>query len=650
MDFPLDPIALARQHQLAGRLDEAEAVCHQVLANNPQHPAALQMLGILASNRGHLEAAIGYVRRAIAAKPGVAASHVNLSLLYLRNGDFAAAADEARAALAIDVNHPLAHNNLGLALQASGSPKEAAEHFHRAARLRPDFLPALRNLAGALQQLGEEQAAQAVLDRALAIEPQNIRTVRVRADLLLKQEKFEEAIAPLQELARLDPEDWRAHDRLGAALLRLKRAAEAVPVLEKAVELAPYAAGALNNLGHAYGLVDRLPEAIDRLRQSLRIKPDSVDALNNLAYACNAQGLTDEALDSLRKALQIDPNSIEAWLNIAESHTARLELPEASDALEQALKIDPDNSEAHWARALLLLMRGDWQRGWGEYEWRWKKFPQSQRHFSQPRWDGSDIAGKKILLHYEQGYGDTVQFVRFASVLPDRGATVFLLCQPELVPLLQHARGVTQAASDVKKLPSFDFHCPLMSLPLALNLKSPMELPATVPYLSVPDEARQRWRELLPQDDHVKIGIVWAGSRHYAHDRRRSINPQALQPLAQIKGVHWINLQKTREQNDQNPNPLPMLDFTDRLTDFAETAALIANLHLVISVDTSVAHLAGALGKKVWTLLPFRPDFRWLLERDDTPWYATMRLFRQERAGEWASVINRVAEGLRSLQ
>jgi tetratricopeptide (TPR) repeat protein len=648
MDFPQDPIALARQHQLAGRLDEAEAVCHQALASNPQHPAALQMLGILASGRGHLDTAIGYVRRAIAAKPGIAASHVNLSLLYLRKGDFAAAADEARAALAIDANHPLAHNNLGLALQAAGSVKEAAEHFHRAVSLRPDFLPALRNLAGALQQLGEEPAAQLVLDRALAIEPQNIRTVRVRADLLLKQEKYEEAIAPLQELARLDPDDWRAHDQLGAMLLRLKRANDAAPALEKAVELAPYAAGALNNLGHAYGLLDRLPAAIDRLRQSLRIKPDSVDALNNLAYACNAQGLTDEALASLRKAQQLDPDSIEAWLNIAESHTARLDLDEAADALEQALKIDPENSEAHWARSLLLLMRGDWQRGWAEYEWRWKKFPQSQRQFPQPRWDGSDIAGKSILLHAEQGFGDSIQFVRFASVLADRGVTVYLLCQAELVSLLQRARGVTQAALDVTQLPRFDFHCPLMSLPLMLNLITPSELPAATPYLNVPDEARQRWRKLLPQDQKAKVGIVWAGSRHYAHDRRRSINPQALGPLAQIEGVHWVNLQKAKEPSDSNT--LPMLDFTDRLTDFAETAALIANLHLVISVDTAVAHLAGALGKKVWTLLPFRPDFRWLLERGDTPWYPTMRLFRQDRAGDWSSVIDRVADGLRSMK
>jgi tetratricopeptide (TPR) repeat protein len=642
-----DPIALARRHQVAGRVEAAEAVCHRVLAGQPHHAGALQMLGILASGRGQVDAAIGYVRRAIAAQPRVAASYVNLSLLYLRKGDVRSAADAAREALAIDPNHPLAHNNLGLALQAAGSVKEAAEHFQRAVSLRPDFLPALRNLASAYQQLGDQGSAQAVLDHALAIEPQNVRTVRVRADLLLKQERFEEAIAPLQELARLDPEDWRAHDRLGSTLLRLHRAAEAVPALEKALQLAPYAAGALSNLGHAYGLLDQLPAAIDCLRRSLQIKPDSVDALNNLAYACNALGRTDEALASLRRALEIKPDSSEAWLNLAESHTARLELDAAADALEQVLRIDPESSEAHWTRALLLLLRSDWARGWAEYECRWKKFPRSLRALRQPRWDGSDIAGRTILLHSEQGLGDTIQFSRFASILSARGGTVYLLCQPELVSLLRHAEGVARAASDLRELPTFGVHCPLMSLPHVMELHSPADLPATVPYLRAPEEALSRWGELLPQEPRLKVGIVWAGSPKYVHDRRRSIALEALAPLGQVEGVLWVNLRKSTGDLGSSSLPFEMLDLTDRLHDFAETAGLIAHLDLLISVDTAVAHLSGAMGKDVWTLLPFRPDFRWMLGREDTPWYPTMRLFRQPRAADWAAVIDRVADELR---
>jgi hypothetical protein len=315
-------------------------------------------------------------------------------------------------------------------------------------------------------------------------------------------------------------------------------------------------------------------------------------------------------------------------------------------AYEDALYFQPDHSDAHWNRALLHLLLGEFDRGWLEYEWRWLKFPEVRRYFAKPLWDGFDISGKTILLHAEQGFGDTIQFVRFAPLVAARGATVNLECQPELEGLFQHVPGVARTVSRGDPLPPFDIHCPLMSLPRALGIDI-TNVPNQVPYLQVDQNLLHKWeRKLKEYEGCQKVGLVWGGAKTHPRDAERSIPLDALAALNRLHGVRLFSLQKDIAR--QASAATGWIDFTAELHDFAETAALTANLDLVIGVDTAVVHLAGALGKPAWTLLPHSPDWRWLLGRDDSPWYPTMRLFRQAVPGDWSGVIGRVVELLQA--
>jgi hypothetical protein len=290
------------------------------------------------------------------------------------------------------------------------------------------------------------------------------------------------------------------------------------------------------------------------------------------------------------------------------------------------------------------LLLGDYPNGWRGYETRWR-IPESfpPRDFRQPVWDGSDISGKTVLLHAEQGFGDTIQFCRYAPLVAERGATVIVECQPPLAALLQTLAGVKQVVPRGEPLPDFDLQCPLLGLPLRFGT-TVETTPARVPYLHADEQRVARWREKIGQGDGLRVGIAWAGAAGYGNDQRRSLTLSSFAPLAQIEGIRWYSLQKgdAAKQAEHPRQGMHLFDFTSDLNDFADTAALIANLDLLICVDTAVAHLGGALGKPVWTMLPFCPDWRWMLGREDSPWYPTMRLFRQPTRGDWLSVMQRI--------
>jgi len=298
----------------------------------------------------------------------------------------------------------------------------------------------------------------------------------------------------------------------------------------------------------------------------------------------------------------------------------------------------------------LLLLQGDFKRGWQEHEWRWKcrDYPSPQRNFAQPLWDGSALERRTLLLHTEQGLGDAIQFIRYLPLVAQRGGKIIIECQAELRRLFQTMLEKCPIVVRGDPLPAFDLHCPLLSLPLIFGTTLE-NIPQTVPYLHADAQDVKKWRERLDEHSpHLKMGLVWAGSPTNKNDRSRSIKLQSLAPLGQVPGVRLLSLQKGAAAAEAKTPPMGMelVDYTQELTDFADTAALIANLDLLISVDTAVVHLAGAMGKLVWTLLPFSPDWRWLLERENSPWYPTMRLFRQQVIGDWDNVITRVASAL----
>jgi hypothetical protein len=322
---------------------------------------------------------------------------------------------------------------------------------------------------------------------------------------------------------------------------------------------------------------------------------------------------------------------------------------EARSAFDRALSLQPQHIVARGKRALLALLTGDFAIGWADYEWRWKdkNFPHNPRYAHVPQWTGFDITSKTILLHSEQGLGDSIQFVRYAALVASRGAKVILQCQPEVVSLLAKVEGISEIVSNEQTPPRFDFQCPLMSFPAAFGTTL-ATVPATVPYLSTDPAIVDRWQPRLAANAKRKIGLVWAGRPTHRQDRARSIPLEKFAPLATVSDVQFFALQKGPAESEARNPPAGMglISLGQDLIDFLDTAAVISQLDLLISVDTAVVHLAGAMNKPVWTLLPSVNDFRWLRDREDSPWYPSMRLWRQTTPGDWSSVIERMAEEL----
>jgi tetratricopeptide (TPR) repeat protein len=509
----------------------------------------------------------------------------------------------------------MAHFNLGNALVRLGQPDEAIGCYRKTLDLRPDFLEAQNNLG----------------------------------NLLREQGRLEGAVACYRRVLDLRPNSPDVANNLGIALGEQGRLSEAVACYRRVLELRPDLPEAHNNLGHALERQGRLDEAIACFRGALHRRPDFPKALYNLGNTLAAQRRLDEAVVCYRKALQLSPDYTEACNNLGNVLREQGRLDDAVTWLRRAVALQPDFADAHGNLALALLAQGDWAAGWKEYEWRWQTPPMigSRRGFAQPQWCGEPAAGLTLLVHAEQGLGDTLQFCRYASLAAARGLRVVVEAQKPLVRLLLSLDGVQAVVARGDGLPDFDLHCPMLSMPLALGT-TPATIPPAPSYLRADAAEVASWRTRLAAlgNRGPRIGLVWAGSPGLPSDRRRSIGPERLAPLLGVPGVHLFSLQKT---GPAAPEAFPLTDFMDEVADFAATAALVANLDLVVSVDTAVAHLAAAMGRPVWLLDRFDPDWRWLAGGRDSPWYPTLRLFRQPHPGDWDSVLAEVVRDLRKL-
>lgn len=504
----------------------------------------------------------------------------------------------------------------GLAHHRAGRLAEAERHYRKALQADPDQPDALHLLGLIAHQSGKNELAAQLIARALEIKPANPEALVNLGNAQQALERRDEALASYDGALALRPDYAMAWSNRATVLQALKRYDEALASYDKALAIKPGYAEALRNRGVALHELRRYDEALASYDEALASKPDYVEALSNRGLTLQALKRHDEALASYGKALAIDPML----------------------------------AEAHANEGLLRLLLGDFEQGWKQYQWRWKGAffsSASSRSFPQPLWLGKqDIKGKTLLVHAEQGLGDTLQLARYAPVLAERGATVVLEVPPALEALLANSFPACRVLGEGAPLPDFDLHCPFLSLPLAFDTRLD-SIPAQVPYLAPPAAAIGKWRDRLGPGGAPKIGIVWSGRSSHANDANRSIALSSLVPL-RGSGARLVSLQNEVRAGDASvlaANP-EILHFGAELEDFSDTAALVSLLDLVVSVDTSVAHLAGALGKPVWILLPFAPDWRWLLDRDDSPWYPTARLFRQPRIGDWDSVIDRVAREL----
>jgi Flp pilus assembly protein TadD len=478
-------------------------------------------------------------------------------------------------------------------------------------------------------------------------------TIQQTFDLALQHHKagrLREAGQLYRQVLAQQAENTDAIHNLGKIALQVGRNDVAVVLIRRAISLRPNYAEAHYNLGNALKDQAQFDEAIAAYRQAIALRPNYTDAHNNLGIALREKGELNEAISAYRQAIALRSNYAEAHNNLGEALKENGQLDEAIAAYQQAIALNPNLPEAHNNFSYALLCRGDFQQGWQELEWRWKcnfsHFP--RRNFTQQQWDGCRLEGRTILLQTEQGLGDSLQFIRYFHPVAQRAGRIVIECQAELQRLLQTMARGCQVVARGQPLPAFDLHCPLLTLPRIFGTTL-ANIPNTVPYLHADAEDAGRWQHRLAEHcPVVKVGLVWAGDPNNPNDRNRSMKLGRLAPLGKVPGVSFFSLQKgaAAAQAKTPPPGLELVDWSDELKDFADTAALIANLDLVIAVDTAVVHLAGAMGKPVWTLLPYVPDWRWLLEREDSPWYPTMRLFRQSAWGDWDSVIRRVAAEL----
>ena len=531
-----------------------------------------------------------------------------------RRGALEAAVAGYRGVIAEVPSHVDAWGNLCIALQALGRAEESVDAGRRALALRPDMAELHVNLAAALKSAGQLGQAQAALEQVIELQPGSAL----------------------------------AHINLGNVLLAAGAPDAALEAYEHAGLLAPGDIAAHSNQGLALKDLGRPEAALIRFRRALAINPGAAEVHFNLGNTLRETGALEDAVESLTRAVALDAahNRARANLGVTLRDLGRIE--EAVAVLDAAIARDADYADAHWNRALALLLAGDFERGWPAYEWRWRATAMAPRDFTQPLWNGAPPGWRTVLLHAEQGLGDCLQFIRYAPLVAAMGAKVVVECPAPLAGLLESCAGVSQVVPRGAKLPPFDLHAPLMSLPDLLATRAD-NIPADCPYLSAPESAGDALAGAFEQHaGKCKIGIVWAGNPAHENDRNRSCAAASFTALAECPNVALFSLQK-----DASPEALGALpqaaDLAPLLDDFAATAYAVSRLDLIVTADTALAHLAGALGRPVWLVLPHAPEWRWQLGREDSPWYPTMRLFRQARPGDWDALFWRLTQDLATL-
>ncbi len=612
-DAPDATLHRARALLRQGDGDGAEALLRAALAASPDHSGLLQYLALLRLSRGDPGEAEALLTRAVAIAPGAVDCRINLGNVFDAGGDPAAAADCFRAALRLDADNAAAHGNLGNALIKLGRITEAIPAYARAGGLKPGEARYAHSLGAALIEAGRFAEAEAALQRAVALAP-NLADAQVS---------------------------------LGLARERLDRRGEAESCYRRALVIDPNHVRAMINLGNVLQSQGRSEEAATLERRALAVDPSHAEAHANLAAALLALGSFAEAEAAARRALELRPGLAEPLNTLSTALERQGRVAEALALLERSAAEGPvaSRGESHFMRAMILLRHGDFALGWREYEWRWavRRISGARREFGVPQWQGEDIAGRTVLLHAEQGVGDAIQFMRYVPMVAERGAEVILEVPAALDRLARGLAGAAQIVTVGGALPEFDLHCPLMSLPLVFGttLES---IPAAAPYLTPDPEAVAAWRRRFAARPGKAVGLAWAGNPDYPGDRDRSLDPALLAPLLGHDGTAFYSLQVGAAAEG-----LKAVAQAERVTmlgrefkDFSDTAACVAALDLVIAVDTSVAHLAGALGRPVWILLPFASDWRWLVDRPDSPWYRSATLFRQTRPGDWGGIIERM--------
>jgi len=678
------------QAHVAGNLDTAEAAYRKILFRDPSHAEALYLLGEIQATRNIYDQAVELMRKAVSNSPSTVAFHAGLANTLRQTGDIAGAEASYREAVRLEPGNSQYLNNLGTLLQEQKRLPEALECYQKALSITPDLAQALYNTAAIYRAQGQTEEASRLLDKALSYRPEHTQGFIELAELYNSAGKPAEAMnAYKQAFSRTDETDLpieirvQSRSNYGDLLQMQKRYTEAIAQYMLALELQPDAFAIWVNLGNAYKEEKRSQEALDSYLKALELQSQCAEAFSNIGTMLKEYGNCRQALETYRliagftpdiswppvdetarfcelpvalalieRAIHLNPDSAGFLLNKGVALEEMGRFVEAADCYDRAVALDPQSPQANFNKGISLLRLGHLEDGWPKYECRLKfgKDINEVRLKAAPLWKGEPLPNGTLLVHAEQGLGDTIQFIRYFKEVAARCKHVLFECQPAVKTLIESVPGVIDIYATGQPLPKIDFQVPLLNLPGIFGTRLD-NIPAPIPYI-FPETARAaRWKEELAPQETLKVGIVWAGGAVHLGNRFRSCTLSTFGPLATVSGVTFYSLQKGEPEKEAlTPPPgMKLVNCSPQITDFRDTAALISNLDLVITVDTSVAHLSGAMGKPTWVLIPFCPDWRWMLDRTDSPWYPTMRLFRQTGIGDWQACIDNIRTALADL-
>ena len=639
-------------HHRSGSLNAAASCYAKLLATQPQHADALNLLGVIARQRNDLITSERLILAAIDQNPGVATYHHHLGKTYALQGRSQEAAQSYRRALCLNPEDLDSMQLLASLRSETGDWNEVCELYGRLRQMEPGKAEWLYRLAQVLKIQGRMNEALVCYRQAVVLYPNSVDAQFNLGKALFEAGERSESLQCFRRLVAIHPDDAVAQNYLGQILHELGEAGQARQAYLEAIRARPEFVEALSNLGALLLDMSELKKAELLLRRALQLAPEFACACTNLGTVLVRQGRYLEACETFRELLVREPTHATALCSVGFSLDVLGDLDGARKCFQLALTAEPDSALVRFNLSSHLLLDGNFAEGWSWYEQRWnlRQFTGKLRTCPQRRWNGEDIAGTSIFLFAEQGFGDTLQFVRYALLLVELGARVLLEVQAPLVQVLQTLHpDVYVFAKDQEEVPSTDWQCPLLSLPKVFGTDL-TTIPVAVPYVHADKKKTEEWDQRLHAPG-LKVGVVWSGNPAHNRDRLRSIPFEQFCHVLHTPQVSFYSLQKGPAAMQARTVDLgiEMCDLEPCLLDFTDTAAVIANLDLVITVDTAIAHLAGAMGKPVWILLAYAPDWRWLKERSDSPWYPTAKLFRQSSPGQWAGVLEQVKNDIHAL-
>ncbi|HIN30997.1 TPA: tetratricopeptide repeat protein, partial [Candidatus Poribacteria bacterium] len=635
----------------------------QVLADNPRNADALHLLGVVAYQVGRHEIAVNLITHAIEIDPQQVEAYNNLGIVFKEQKKLEKSIQTYHKAIEINPDHAEAHYNLGNAYQEQGKSEKSIQAYHKAIKIQPDYAEVYNNLGIVFKEQGKSEKSIQAYHKAIEIKPNYAEVYNNLGIVFKEQGKLEKSIQAYHKAIEIKPNYAEAYNNLGNAYQGQGKSEKSIQAYHKAIEIKPNYMQVYNNMGNAYQEQGELELAIQAYHKAIKIQPTHIEAYNNMGNAYQEQGELKPAIQAYHKAIKIQPSSAEAHNNLGNAYQEQGELKPAIQAYHKAIKIQPNFAEAHNNLGQILLLLGNFHQGWEEYEWRWqcRNSPAGERNFPQPLWNGSNLHGKSLLVWTEQGIGDEIMFANLLDSLKKIGTNIIVECEKRLVPFFQRSFPEIQFAPrenppNSRLLNSdIDYQIPIGSLGQWLRTDEDSFKQNRQSYLTTcaekSEQIQKRYQSLA--DDNILVGISW---KSIGIKQRQTLSKStALKDWTSIlsqRDCHFINLQYgdtepeleqfqavtgLRIYHDQEIDPLQNLD------DFA---AQVSALDLVISTSNTTAHIAGALGKRVWTLLPYMPDWRWMLNRNDTLWYPCMRLFRQHTIGDWNDVFQRVGLAL----